>query len=107
MSEQVYWLSWTVSDDVPVMDMAEEWPDGMIGFLSGYGDDHDIWCGIVFAESAEAAWHKVLSCYASKSHGGIGERIEPTECGEGWEPSDRFVGGAEWLRDERAKRKEQ
>ncbi len=97
MAKRPFWCGWEVPDGLPLEDFAESWPDDMRGWCSGYGEDHQTYVGMVFAEDADAARDLVLSCYGRHA-AQIGERWEPHEAGpEAPSESGRWLGEDEWF----------
>ena len=100
-----FWVGWEVPDDTPDEHMVLTWPEGMKGWCSGSGDDYTTWVGIVFAEDAQAAWAKVLSCYG-ESADCIRDRDFTSEMTKQPPENGRFPGAAKFYRDEMGKRAE-
>jgi hypothetical protein len=97
VTDKIWWVGWTVPDDVPDEHMSESWPGGMKGWRTGSGEDYSTWVGVVRARNKRGAWKVVLSCYG-ESAARVGERFDTREMDpeEQSAPSDRFPGRSEF-----------
>ncbi len=84
-----FWCRWEAPESIPTAHISEKWPDGMYGWISGYGDGYQIWCAVVTATTPEQANDIVLSCYG-KSAKFLTMSWEPQEKLTDWLPGDRF-----------------
>lgn len=75
---KIWWCGWDAPDDVPDEHCVETWPDGMKGWITGYGEDYTTYAGSVTAPTAKAAMKIVCQCYGASGHR-IAERWEPYE----------------------------
>jgi hypothetical protein len=90
IEKQFWWCGWEEPRSIPPIAVAEKWPDNMQGWLTGSADTYTAWTGAVWAESADAAWETILSCFKSPHCGLIRKRWEPSPRGQDMETSDRF-----------------
>ena len=100
--ERVWWLGWEVPDEIDRNLIAETWPAGMVGWLTGWGGDeedgYETWVGMVVADSAESAWIRVLSCFDESVRDMVTDSDITSERRRDSSPiSDRFPGANEWL----------
>lgn len=90
MTSKTFWAGWTFPDEHSEDErILASFPDGVQGWVTGYGDDYTTWCGLIKASSVEEAEEKILSMYGElASH--VGWRWEPEEKPEGWTPGSQF-----------------
>lgn len=58
-----FWCRWEAPNTIPDEHMVESWPNGMKGWISGYGADTRIFCARVDAASAREAEQIVRACF--------------------------------------------
>ena len=98
-----YWCGWTVKDDLDQDNFLESWPKEMVGWWTGSGEGYTTWCGIVRAETLEAAREIYMKNYVGQEEW-IGDRWEPHLSDT--TPSDRFPGKADFVKKILAAEKE-
>lgn len=82
---KTYWCRFSEPSGIPNDHKAEQWPEGMKGWVSGYGCDSKIWCARVDAESARLAEGIIRACYGASGRWIDIHSIEENELG--WRPS--------------------
>lgn len=97
MAKFTFWVGWEADNNIPDKEIAESWPKGMKGWVSGYGGiDEDgrssyrTWCARVDADTPEEA-EKIVRGMYRKHAAKIRMRWEPTQKELGWrDTSGRF-----------------
>ena len=99
MSDRVWWLGWELPDglNLDAAGVPDTWPDGVMGWCTGYGDDYQTFVAMVVAPGRLAAWDRVREMYGTLADE-IRDRDITSEVHRGGKPiSDRFPGANEWL----------
>lgn len=89
---KLWWVGWTVPDEVPDKHMVRKWPAGIRGWHTGYGEGYTTWVAAVWAADAGKARDTALGCFG-ESAGLLGEWVDTNECDPTKPLSDRFPGG--------------